>query len=75
MHLSARDILDMLFGRIAVMSFVNFDCVETFCRSKGVPLHFEGHGKETRIVVDSNPYPGEVQEGLWNRLLYEGLSL
>jgi len=76
MDLPSRDISDIIFGRIALMCMVNYSCVETWCRSNGVPLHFHhdasGHFK---ITVDSMPYGGEVREGLWDRLLLEALSL
>jgi hypothetical protein len=75
MHLPARDMIDILFGRIAVISFINFQCVEDYCRNKGIPIHFDTSGKDLKIMVDSKPYPGEVREGLWDRLLYEGLTL
>ncbi len=32
-------------------------------------------GKEHKILIDSKPYSIEVREGIWNRLLYEGLTL
>lgn len=75
MHISARDMIDILFGRVAVMSFINFKCVEDHYRNNGIPLHFEKSGKEQKIIIDSKPYSTEIREGVWNRLLYEGLSL
>jgi len=75
MSLSARDMIDILFGRVAVISFINFQCVEDYCRNNGIPLHFDRSGKELKIIVDSKPYPAEVREGVWNRLLYEGFTL
>jgi len=76
MDLSARDITDILFGRIAVMCILNYECVETFCRNNGVPLRFhhdQPNGFE--ITVDSKPHPSGVGQGLWDRLLLEALSL
>jgi len=75
MHLSARDMIDILFGRIAVISIINYQCVENFCCNNGIPLHFDRSGKDLKIIVDSKPYQGEVRDGLWNRLQYEGLTL
>jgi hypothetical protein len=75
MDLSARDMIDILFGRVAVMSFINFRCVEDYCRNNGISLHFDRSGKQLKIIVDSDPYPIEVREGIWNRLLYEGFTL
>lgn len=75
MRFSPRDMIDILFGRVAVMSFINFRCVEDYCRNNGISLHFDQSGKERKIMVDSKPYPIEVREGIWNRLLYEGFSL
>ncbi len=76
MHLPIRDIIDILFGRIAVICILNYQCVEEFCQNNGVPLRFERiGGNEMKIMVESKPYPGEVRDGLWNRLLLEGLSL
>jgi hypothetical protein len=76
MDLRANEMLDILFYRIAVMSFLNFKCIEQFCASRGVPLEFERkNGKVARILVKTKPHHGEVREGLWDRLQYEALSL
>lgn len=75
MRLSAGDMIDILFERVAVISFINFRCVEDYCRDNGISLHFDGSGKERKIIVDSKPYLVEVREGVWNRLLYEGFTL
>lgn len=75
MQIPAKDMIDILFGRVAVMSIINFKCVEEYCHINDIPLHFERLGKEIKILVDAKPYPIEVREGIWNRLLYEGLTL
>lgn len=76
MALPAKDMLDILFHRIAVMCLLNFKCIEEFCASRGIPLEFETKdGKVSRILVKSKPHHGEVGEGLWDRVLFEGLSL
>jgi hypothetical protein len=55
---------------------VNYQCVEEFCRENGVPLRFQNTDPDGfRIIVESKLYPGEVLEGLWDRVLLEGLSL
>jgi hypothetical protein len=75
MQLSARDMIDILFGRVAVMSFINFQCIEDYCRNNGISLHFDTSGKQLKILVDAKPYSIEIHEGIWNRLLYEGFTL
>ena len=75
MQLSARDMIDILFARVAVMSIINFQCVEDYCRNNGIPLHFDRSGKELKIIVDAKPHQIEVREGIWNRLLDEGFTL
>ena len=74
MELPANDILDLIFGKIAVLTILNFDLFEKQCRHYDLPLHVTRTDNEFKMVV-SDPFPGEVQEGLWNRLMLEGLSI
>ncbi len=74
MELPAIDILDLSFGRIAVLTILNFDLFEKRCGYYGLPLHVIKNDKEFKFLV-SKPFSGEVQEGLWNRLMLEGLSI
>jgi hypothetical protein len=76
MELSRRDMTDVIFGKIALMCMLNYACVEDFCRERGVALtiHHDSH-RSMRITVNSEPYGGDVCEGLWDRILLEALSL
>jgi len=76
MDLPASDIVDILFSRVAVICMVNFKCLENYCLSKGIPLQIEQNSKgHIRLCVKSKSLVGEVKEGLWDRLLLEGLSM
>jgi hypothetical protein len=76
MDLPPKDIVNLLFGEIGLICLVNFSCVEEWCHSNGVPLSFDrSRPGQLRIAVDMKPYPGIVAEGLWDRLMLEGLSL
>jgi len=76
MELPVGDILDLLFGNFGLVVMLNFNCVEDFCRTKGVPLHIEHPSSGgLKLLIKAEPYSGEVGEGLWNRMMLEGLSL
>ena len=76
MEYSAQDILDLLFGRIGINTFLNFNILENECKRNEIPLIVQGQPKGGfSIVVDTKPYKGEIREGLWNRLMLEALSL
>jgi hypothetical protein len=74
MDLPAKDIIDLTFGKIAVLTFLNFELFEKQCEYYGLPLQVEKTNDGFNLVV-SEPYPGKVQDGLWNRLMLEGLSI
>jgi len=76
MQLPIRAMLDLLFGRIAVVCMVNFRQVEDYCHARGVPLHFDFQGQHKfRIMLRAEGLEAEVLEGIWNRLILEALDL
>lgn len=76
MDLPVKDIIDILFGKVAVICIVNFSILESFCQEKGVPLSIEKNetGKTVFRVI-SKKFEGQVMDGLWDRVMLEGLSL
>jgi hypothetical protein len=76
MDLPTDDILDMLFGRLAVIVFCNFQLVEKYCSDNGVPLEISSQADGGIVLrVESEHFAGEVREGLWDRVMLEALSL
>ena len=75
MALSADDILDILFGRIGVVTIVNFAILEEYCSQQGIPLMVvKREDGGFSVKVDVGEFKGEVLDGLWDRLMLEGLS-
>lgn len=76
MAISAEDILDILFGRLGVIAIVNFALLEKFCADHGVPVKVHTrNGEAYSVRVEADDFAGEVQEGLWDRVMLEALSL
>lgn len=76
MDFNPQDMLDILFGRMAVMAFVNYSKLAAFCQEHGVSLKaVKMPGNRMKLMVDAEPHGGEVQPGLWNRIVFEALSL
>lgn len=76
MALPSSDILDILFGRIALIVMVNYKCLEEFCQNKGLPLKIEVDDQKEaiRITVNTQPYGVAVAQGFWDRVMLEGLT-
>lgn len=75
MALSADDILDILFGRIGVVTIVNFAILEEYCSQQGIPLMVvKREDGGFSVKVDVGEFKDEVLDGLWDRLMLEALS-
>jgi len=74
MDLKYRDIVDLLFCKIPVLTFINFKLLEENAKEYKIPLHVKNQNKGFKLVVDSKP-GGIVGEGLIDRLLIEALSM
>jgi len=76
MDLPVKDILDILFSKVAVICVVNYFALEAQCNKNGIPLYIEQDGdKNTIFRVKSETFDGQVLDGLWDRVMLEGLSL
>ncbi|NMC29051.1 MAG: hypothetical protein GYA45_03155 [Pelolinea sp.] len=74
MDMRPNHIIDLLFGNISVITFLNFKCLEENSKKLGIPLSIEKGNGNLRFYVKTNPV-GEIREGLLDRLLIEGLSM
>jgi hypothetical protein len=75
MDLPVKDILDILYARVAVMCFVNYSALETQCNNNGIPLCIEEDNDKNKIFrVKSETFDGKILDGLWDRVMLEGLS-
>jgi len=74
MDMRSNHIIDLLFGNISVITFLNFKCLEENGNKLGIPLSIKKDNSNLRFFVKSNPV-GEIREGLLDRLLLEGLSM
>jgi len=75
MALPSNDIIDILFGKMAVICIVDYSCLEDYCRSKDLDLSIkkEGDGSLNISVAIEGGY-ARVMDGFWNKLMLEGLS-
>ena len=76
MGLPVQDMLEILFGRIAVTVILNLTLLEGHLSNKGIPLRVlkkDGGGVSLQVMVGE--VPGEVREGLMDRSLLEALSI
>ncbi|MGA9397809.1 MAG: hypothetical protein WBV22_06060 [Anaerolineaceae bacterium] len=75
MEISAKDIIGLIFNKFGLVCLLNYQCVEEYLNKNGLPIHFEiKNNKLIRIITKTIPL-GEVREGLWDRIFFEGLSL
>jgi hypothetical protein len=76
MDLPSNDIIDILFRKTAVICIANYSCLEDYCKSKGIDLSIkkESDGSLNISVAIENGYV-RVMEGIWDKLMLEGLSL
>ncbi len=75
MQLPAEDILDIMFGRIGVLTVVNLQEFSTHCHELGLPLYIESINKGYHLSVKKNGFQMVVDEGIWDRVLLEALSI
>jgi hypothetical protein len=76
MEISSQDVIDIIFGTLGLITIVNFAQLENYFQIKGIPLKIIHDAKKKyHLIIESTPYKGEVMDGLWDRLLLEGLSL
>jgi hypothetical protein len=75
MDLPPEDIVDLTLGNLGLVAVVNLDCLVKFFRDRGVPLYVVSEERGYRLMMETEPYPSEMLEGLWQRVLLEGLSL
>ena len=76
MALPAADILDILFGRFGVVAIVNLRMLEAYCLERGVPLKMiKSAPRGFSLQVEVDGIGGEVQDGLWDRVMLEALSM
>jgi hypothetical protein len=74
MNLRYRTVVDLLFGDIYVITFLNYRCLVENANKAGIPLSVNNDLGYFRMSVKTDP-EGEVGEGLFDRLLKEGLSM
>jgi len=75
MDIRAEDIVDLLFGNIALLVVVNFEIFTEQCNSYGLPLQSPIQMGNDMVWKVSEPYEGFVSDRLFNRVLLEGLSI
>lgn len=76
MEMPSDDILDIVFQRVGVITVINNLALEKFCEENDIPLHIViNPDNKLSIRVEYQTYEGEVQNGLWDRVMLEALSL
>jgi len=75
MDIPADDIIDLLFGEIALLVIINFEVFTEQCNSYGLPLQHPIITEDSITWKVSAPYEGLIQNRLFNRVMLEGLSI
>ena len=75
MPLHADDILDILVGKIGVLTLINFEEIKGSCQRAGVPLEISVESGNTVVFVLKRRTQLLITPSLWERILLEFLSV
>ena len=74
MDLDPRDISEILLGKVSIVVLLNYELFIAQCRKQGVDIYFAIQDEMTQIWINNNPSI-QVSDGIWDRILLEGLTI